>query len=1703
MRLKLFFLLIFPFSLVAQSWTPLDSVHINSGNPAFPFPQFLPYQNGTLGNLATHSGVGVTHAEMEQTIRDAYRIAMNRASKPGGGVGGTDYVYFNSDCNCTEGDGYAMLAAVAMADKKTFDGLWLYVHDKFMNNVQRYSDCQMNSPSYIYSHLPAVYHILGQNSAADGDVDIGFALLCAYYQWGEFMGIDDACGNPISYKKEALAYLKTFTDTIPFSLNNGASYVCGDIGMDGYIKGGDTWTELTNWASNTAQSGFLKPPNFGGPQTEFIDYAAPSYYHEFAGFLSQQGNQSLYSWNISQFQRCEASSDWLMGKLFAQSSSTIPFAGNVSMPNDTTVTFGNVMAAEDMRLAWRTILNYLWHGNPTTTWDPLAHQVKTGTANTSERDFAQRYAKFLWDTRQSPWNNSCVTVSNLPYQLWGPSVLWTDWTLNGTGGNFFWLNWIQGTGSPSAVISQDFNLMAEMYRQCETIWDAPIAGDGYLTSIPTYFHEWFRLLGLLVLSGNYQPPSNFQATSNMKVYMAVNKTFGFQNDSVTYTIDYRNYGSQDAQNVVIVDTLPKDFIFLSATGGGTCNNATNIVTWNIGTVSGFKTATGIGPTKGQDTLKIRVGNPTQTQYRNRATITCSNGSGWTSNEYPNRITSVMERNFLDIAKRALVVKNLVSTPSPKPGTAVQFTINYKNTSDAGWINGGRPGVHFSFSQSAGTGMANMNTMRFRLFHDADESYIDFGNYRVSYFLYDTINTCVQGVNGCATGWQKTQTITKGINDPTTVKLLQEMITPGQDSLGKWNQRIVVQFSDPTNPNRVINLAAPDALLEQYLGNTGTNIHRGGNQPLWLVWYINSSSWQNVNWSTSWSWDAKAADPAGDGGWFYPVTNDWTDLYNPNIPVTTWNPKSCSIAPHVINNILVEEWDGYTWRRVAGNGPLPGRDVDSVVIRDTVPVGLALNSASVTTPVGFTKTVSGNVITWTKPVMQVNDSGTITFSATASSSCPLPTKRLVNRAWISGFNESPVSDSAIVTLACSTAIKYTKSQLWLTDPANNVIPSGDTAHIDSTVFNITVVDTDRNINNNARDTITVLVSNPSSGDSLIVNLIETGNASDTFRSASPITVASQSGANKISTAGGEIVYITYTDTYDSTDVSQARLVTLATFPTPVYGWILDGNGDGRADSAVVEYSQAMTAPPDSLVFYFPNQTDSQTVKAGQGTMQLSGNVLYVKFASPFPAATTSFTSGVTGNGWSYIMNNGAVRRFQFPVADSIGPIITSAQVVERASGATIDTLYVTFSEAIAPASLKGASLILIQNGVPNVINVESAQKLTVSRFALALTSGTPQPQPGDSLRINPAGPVRDLYDNAANVLNPAVAITLKQIPPGIITAYYVDRDASGAADGYVDTAIIQFNKKVALSDLSFQLDWGVGFDMTGITGDTISYASSDSMRVAIALRLVYPYTGVLKTSGAMFVTTSFASFPGETRQAPVADSAAPVIDSAAYDVNTFAGGGCDTLRVVFSEPVNINQAFNPFMLSGKTAASYTFSLSPIAISGNSAVYCVTGASFQGLPQTGDLIWIAPNNGVSDLGGVFQNNGDNRRVVLTIVRSKTDWKPSIACNPFTAAAGSMCAQASGSVPGTAIIIKPVPSSMTLPAMTLRLQIYDALGNSVFESQSALPGADGNSYYFTWDGRNRNGRWVGTGVYRAVITATDQTGTTSKSIQIGVKR
>lgn len=53
--------------------------------------------------------------------------------------------------------------------------------------------------------------------------------------------------------------------------------------------------------------------------------------------------------------------------------------------------------------------------------------------------------------------------------------------------------------------------------------------------------------------------------------------------SVTYTIDYSNYGGASASNVVITDTLPAGLAYAGSTGGGV--NASGTVTWAVGSVA--------------------------------------------------------------------------------------------------------------------------------------------------------------------------------------------------------------------------------------------------------------------------------------------------------------------------------------------------------------------------------------------------------------------------------------------------------------------------------------------------------------------------------------------------------------------------------------------------------------------------------------------------------------------------------------------------------------------------------------------------------------------------------------------------------------------------------------------------------------------------------------------------------------------------------------------------------------------------------------------------------------------------------------------------------------------------------------------------------------------------------------------------------------
>jgi hypothetical protein len=558
-----------------------------------------------------------------------------------------------------------------------------------------------------------------------------------------------------------------------------------------------------------------------------------------------------------------------------------------------------------------------------------------------------------------------------------------------------------------------------------------------------------------------------------------------------------------------------------------------------------------------------------------------------------------------------------------------------------------------------------------------------------------------------------------------------------------------------------------------------------------------------------------------------------------------------------------------------------------------------------------------------------------------------------------------------------------------------------------------------------------------------------------------------------------------------------------------------NGTGSVNRVEIYYDKKLPLIPDSITLYWPLKSTStmQTVSGSQLGLSPDSMHLTINLTAPFPPGLTYATSA-DKLGISYNRPNTApgvsASATNFAITERVGPLIMSAQVVERLSPtAGTDTMYVTFSEPIKAASLTGNALILIKNGAPSELSISSAVSISGARFKLTVVSTAFPPQLGDSLKIDAAGSITDTLSNKPNALNRPVVITQKPIPAAIVSAWYLDKNA----DGVVDAVRIKFAKSVSLSDLLIKLTWG---DFSPATTDTLktwrfSYFGSDSWGVEI--NDTGAFTGAsnsiaadsIKTSGHMTATVGFQSMPEEpTEGTTVTDSAAPVILWAKYLPDSLKNGQTkpiDKVVVGFSEPINSITATSPFNFSAKkTNAPYTITFNVPNKGDTLYVNQIQGVVF---PVTGDSVWINPAAGISDAGSITQNNPSNRRVALFV--APIPYSPpqiSIVKNPFTIN-GTVIDAAGVTATGTIIEISPPKQLAGLITFSATIKIYDILGNTVVKDVAFTPNSNG-ILYFKWDGRNFNSRFVGSGAYIAIISLADSNGKSSTTkLTIGVKR
>jgi uncharacterized repeat protein (TIGR01451 family) len=1284
--------------LSARAALSAVTVNINSGNPRYPFPQFLAYAAG-LQSLAQQNPEGVPHAEMEQWTRDAWQIYANEFIYTGTTVGGVQYIKANVGCpyDCTEGDGYALLAAAYMGDKQTFDGIWMRFHDVRLNYRPRYQDGVVPNAAYLYGNNPKD----NTDSAADGDFDAAMGILMAYYQWGANSGITISGGGTMNYQTEAVYAIDALVAKYRHFPVGDCRITSGDIGLDGYFKGGNTWDEMTAWANGASPD----CPEFGGAQIQYADYAAPAYFNCFGSFLQAQGYASN-SWDVTQFQKATASSDWIMGQHIGSSAQAIPYAGHVSVAGST-ATLSNVGQGEDFRFGWRTILNYLWNGNPTTGWDPVNH-VTTGTGNTFEKSAGQRFAAFLKDPQGAPWNNACQTYGGAPGGLtfFGPATVNWSYSTLGIGGGSFNLNWLMGTGSPAAVASQDFDLMAKLFRQCTIEWDVSSAGDNYLSSVPVYFHGFFRWLGMDILTGNHPDPCDLVAPggtppANLKIYKSVDRTYAFNGDTITYWLNYRNYASTASTGTQVQDALPPELGFVSASPAPSSAPAVGgngTVSWSLPSVPGLVNQN-YGATMGGITLVAMVLGTTG-RFCNQATISCSNGSGWTSNEFPNHQTPVMERNCVDIVPQVMSLTKTASPATACAGDKVTFTLNYMDNGGA-WLNGGRPNVVVSMANQGVSASSNQLLLKFRLMHAADEPYIDYGNYRISYFMNDTTN--LPG------SWGLNNTIYEG-GTAGSVVVTQQALPPGPT----WNQRLIVQFAP--------QLAGPAIHLFNYTGLT-QRIHKGGTYTLRAVWQLHNAAWSNVNWSDDWSADPLANDPAGDSGLYYPITDDWTAGNSTSVPVTKWDTESCQTASHTVNNVLVEEWDGYTWRRAFGNGPVAGRQLTNMSITDVLPACMTFGGF-IGTPAGVTATAVGQTVTFSKANVNITESGALQFWVTMGS-CGGPVQ---NTATMAAAGEKPVSSSVTINpgAACggtptntpSVTATPTRSATATLSATPSLTPSGTPTRTPSATLSLTASPSLTASSTQSRTATGTPSASPSGTPSPTPSATRSQTPSGTPSATptlSPSPVSSPTftpTATPTATRSATPTLTASPSVTSSATPSSTRTASPSLSPTPTA-------------------SPTRTPTPSFTVTFLDTYTVSPTISPTPSSTRTAS-------PSATPSASPSATPSVTATGTASVTRSASPSATPSSTVSPIASATNSPTVTPTATVSPVFTLTVT-GTATPSATATGTSTAT-RSATPSATGTPSrTASPSASPTSTATASQTPGPSPtaSDTQTVTPS------------------------------------------------------------------------------------------------------------------------------------------------------------------------------------------------------------------------------------------------------------------------------------------------------------------------------------------------------------------------------
>ncbi len=381
--------------------------------------------------------------------------------------------------------------------------------------------------------------------------------------------------------------------------------------------------------------------------------------------------------------------------------------------------------------------------------------------------------------------------------------------------------------------------------------------------------------------------------------------------------------------------------------------------------------------------------------------------------------------------------------------------------------------------------------------------------------------------------------------------------------------------------------------------------------------------------------------------------------------------------------------------------------------------------------------------------------------------------------------------------------------------------------------------------------------------------------------------------------------------------------------------------------------------------------------------------------------------------------------------------------------------------------------------------------------------------GDSVWINTTASIGDNLSNIqSNPLNRRVPLTINLLDfPVVLTqAAYFDMNE----DGLIDRIKIRYTGPLHTNDLQktqelIRLPSFRFFSILSITTlDSVIFLSVKE-RSTIPRTSIFPEDRIVIRGGHLpeggYLIEGSLS---------VLDSVAPVINSAHLD---WYNQGHQMLRIIFSEPVKKIYSNQPFLFRKPDGTLYTVNTFPNnRLNNANYIGQIQNVSHQNGIQQNDSIWISDGANITDLVNITQTSYLNRKVLITVTYH-FKMRYLAENNPFSEGKRSIpepveqaYANNNLSLPddGMVIIVEPDrPISHKYP-LRGTVSIYDVAQNPVIQKKTMVFHSETNRLYFVWDGRNYNGRKVGTGTYLAVINASgpDKRKFSSK-INIGVKR